>query len=137
MVSASTEILPIVKRTAGILAPASVDQHVKRGSLIRRRPLERGLSGQLRPSGSCLPVFPLSHTEPVARTPDVSILITEPSPDTAVPLSAMNTPPDSDRSLTDEVAHPSTTVVHALVHRESEEYRSQENLRDLEKEVDS
>lgn len=126
-----------MRRTAGILAPVNVDQHVKRGSLIRRRPLERGLSGQLRPSGSCLPVFPLSHTEPVARTPDVSILITEPSPDTAVPLSTINTPQDSDRSLTDDVVPPPTTVVHALVHRESEEYRSQEDLRDLEREIDS
>ncbi|XP_037037155.1 sodium channel protein 60E isoform X3 [Bradysia coprophila] len=81
-------------------------------SFIRKKPpLERGLSAQsaLRINRNASVVDGPSLT---AR--DVSILVTEPSPE--CPMA----PPPKNRLLSD----PSSTLVHVLVHRESEEYQT-------------
>lgn len=74
-------------------------------SFVRKKPpLERGLSAQ-----SALRVNKNPFVDEPIATPDVSILVTEPSPEApSTPFNKMG----------------ETTLVHVLVHRESEEYKS-------------
>ncbi|XP_044735668.1 sodium channel protein 60E [Chrysoperla carnea] len=108
---------------------------MRRGSLIRRKPpLERAPSGGLRLSGSALPIINTLQQPPNGT--DVSILVTEPSPEAPIPVI-----PTSTSSTTPVIAPPTSifqrpnlhrqqseaTVVHVLVHRESEEYNVEED----------
>lgn len=79
------------------------DTKPKRGSLIRRRS-----STKSRKSSSVLPLVATKQE----LTPDVSITITEPTPSPEAPISK----PPLHRQQSE------STVVHVLVHRESEEY---------------
>lgn len=81
----------------------------KRGSIIRRK---RGGSCKTRPS-SMLSQAHRAGSEPQNST-DVSILVTEASPDSIV------TKPTLQRQQSE------STVVQVLVHRESEEYHEPE-----------
>lgn len=115
----------------------------KRSSLICRKkpPLERTASGGLRVLGSAL--LPLCHTftDTAANGTDVSILVTEPSPE-----APMNIPSPAPVEVSPTVPPVPTiptklqfqrpplnrqqseaTVVHVLVHRESEEYNVEED----------
>lgn len=100
--------------TSQSLHPASAeDVKPKRGSLIRRKS-----STKSRKGSSPLPVA----VNQADLTTDVSILVTEPSPETpqpkaeAVPAPTPAPKPPLNRQQSE------STVVHVLVHRESEEY---------------
>lgn len=102
---------PTAKRSSSLKAsmsqslhPASADDSKpKRGSLIRRK------STVKTRKGSTALTVNSSQTE---QTPDVSILVTEPSPEAPIPAPK----PPLNRQQSE------STVVHVLVHRESEEY---------------
>ncbi|XP_060529257.1 sodium channel protein 60E-like isoform X2 [Cylas formicarius] len=91
------------------LTSSSDEAKPKRGSLIRRK---RGGSVKVKPtsmasSGGCH----RTQSERCPHTSDVSILVTEASPD-----SAINVKPPLQRQSSE------STVVQVLVHRESEEH---------------
>lgn len=100
--------------TSQSLHPASAeDTKPKRGSLIRRK------SSTKRKGSSALPVV-VNQTELQA---DVSILVTEPSPEAPQPeeiVSPVKATPAPKPPLNRQQSE--STVVHVLVHRESEEY---------------
>lgn len=102
--------------TTHSLHPATAeDPKPKRGSIIRRRP-----STKLRRSGSILsPAQP----EPVTGS-DVSILVTEASPEASSPTAAAVKPA--------QLCKQQSEVVHVLVHRESEEYNMDESAETAE-----
>lgn len=106
---------PLTKRslrssgTAQSLHPAMAeDAKPKRGSLIRRK---RASSMKIKPSSKS--ALGKAESEPLNGA-DVSILVTEPSPET----------PSLVPPLLRQQSE--STVVHVLVHRESEEYRDEE-----------
>lgn len=90
----------------------------KRGSLIRRN-LDRIGSCKVRTTSAAVPINQRAESEPPNGT-DVSILVTEPSPDS----------PSSRPSLHRQQSE--ATVVQVLVHRESEEYHQDEDVPDQE-----
>ncbi|GLV43437.1 Na channel protein 60E [Carabus blaptoides fortunei] len=95
--------------TSHSLHPATAeDPKPKRGSIIRRRP-----STKLRRSGSILPP---AQPEPLTGA-DVSILVTEASPEAPIPAVAVKP----------ALCKQQSEVVHVLVHRESEEYNVDES----------
>lgn len=83
------------------------DPKPKRGSIIRRK---RSGSVKVKPSKG-LTNNQRAGSEPLCGT-DVSILVTEPSPEAPAPT---------------EQAENAATVVQVLVHRESEEYNQEED----------
>lgn len=87
------------------------DSKPKRGSIIRRKRVG-SVKGK---STKELTNNQRSGSEPLCGT-DVSILVTEPSPEAPTPTDSTKT------STTNEVS----TVVQVLVHRESEEYNQEE-----------
>lgn len=94
--------------TTQSLHPAMAEEaKPKRGSLIRRK---RASSVKIKPSKNALGK---AESAPLNGA-DVSILVTEPSPET----------PSSVPPLLRQQSE--STVVHVLVHRESEEYRDEE-----------
>lgn len=86
------------------------DAKPKRGSVIRRK---RAGSVKVKPTKG-LTNNQRAGSEPLCGS-DVSILVTEPSPEAPTPTES--TPP-----MTNEAS----TVVQVLVHRESEEYNQEE-----------
>lgn len=95
---------PTVKKSTQSLHPVSAEEtKPKRGSLIRRKSSTKSRKG----STTTLPVLPAQEL-----TPDVCITVTEPSPSPDSPAVK----PALHRQQSE------STVVHVLVHRESEEY---------------
>lgn len=96
--------------TSQSLHPAMAeDPKPKRGSIIRRK---RVGSVKARPT-STVPPAQRAESEPVNAS-DVSILVTEASPETAFVRPPLHR------------QHSEATVVQVLVHRESEEYNQEE-----------
>ncbi|KAK5648632.1 hypothetical protein RI129_003524 [Pyrocoelia pectoralis] len=91
--------------------PTSSDEFkVRKGSLIKRKPSER--KGSFRKKSDKKPAEDTDKTE---QETDVSILVTEPSPDS----------PSSRPTLQRQQSE--STVVQVLVHRESEEYHHEDD----------
>lgn len=88
------------------------DTKPKRGSIIRRK---RGGSVKVKPTKG-LTNNQRAGSEPLCAT-DVSILVTEPSPEAPTPVEATAPPIGIEQA---------STVVQVLVHRESEEYNQEE-----------
>lgn len=103
---------PTVKKTAQSLHPAMAEEvKPKRGSIIRRK---RVGSVKARTSGGGHVTAHRAESEPL-NSADVSILVTEASPEAPI----LKPPLQRQQS--------EATVVQVLVHRESEEYKEEDD----------
>lgn len=89
------------------------DPKPKRGSIIRKK---RSGSVKVKPTKG-LTNHQRAGSEPLCTT-DVSILVTEPSPEAP-------TPTESRTTTKQQQYETSSTIVQVLVHRESEEYNQE------------
>lgn len=100
--------------------PAEETKPKRVGSVIKRKPLDRFGSCKVKSSTTMVPDTKTTPDADPENETDVSILVTEPSPDS----------PSSRPSLHRQQSEP--TVVQVLVHRESEEYHQESSEENLE-----